>query len=677
MADGDGNGNGTNGIELADDKQVVAQLHDLEFRAMASIMLDRMQFARQAGISFGGLRDMYQVLGYAKTLTFRMMYDRYARGGIAKRIVEAYPKATWRGGVTLFEDEDPKVSTSFEQAWEALQNRLNIWSVLQRVDILAGLSTYSVLLIGAPGDLSTPLPKAQGPDQLLYLTPFSGGGGPGGSATHNSGSMSRIVALDADCTIYDFETDITNPRFGMPNSYQLKRVDLATPALQRPVHYTRIIHVAEGILGDEVYGTPTLENVWNLLDDLDKVTGGGAEAFWLRANQGIHMDIAKDMTIPKSAPGAPDPLAKMRADSEDYQHGITRWLRTKGVTVTPLGSDVADFKNPTDAILTQIAGSKGIPKRLLLGSEMGQLASGQDADNWDTQVMDRRTSYAGPMIVRRLVDRLIEFGYLPKPAQYEVEWPVIQNLTEIEKAAGAKAMADVNASAKMTVFDSDEMREKWYGLEPGKDDPTETYKAEGAKAWAMVNKTMGVTVFTDDEIRRVWYDFAPLRPDEKVPINAPEKIAATKAPGQVSDLELDDSTDAPAVPVDMPPRVMAATLHALEAAIEANDLDAVDEILGITTLGGPGSGPQSSGTPSDPKTETREHGTVVAKSKYGNVEIVKSEGRPIRYIGRRKNGESVGTYNSVHNAQQALRGPKNPESFTSGYLHPQVDWKHL
>jgi hypothetical protein len=598
-------------------------LQDPQMRMAAGILLERMNFLRQAGISFGGLRDLYQILGYARSLTFKMMYDRYARGGIAKRIVEAYPKATWRGDLDVYEDEDPQTDTPFEKDFKSLKLRLSLSSVLQRVDILAGLSTYSVLLIGAPGDLSSPLPRGKSSDDILYLTPFSGGGGPG---SQGMGSSARTQAWDADCSIQSFDTDIKSPRFAQPLTYQLKRVDIATPDFQRPVHWTRILHVAEGCLGDEVYGTPTLENVWNLLDDLDKVTGGGAEAFWLRANQGMHMDIAKDMTIPKPAPGSnqKDPLEKMREDSEAYQHGLTRWLRTRGVTVTPLGSDVANFGPPADAVLTQIAGSKGIPKRLLLGSEMGQLASGQDADNWNTQVMDRRTSYAGPMILRKFVDRLIEFGYLTKPKYYDIEWPTVKDLTETEKAAGAKQWADVNASAKMTIFTSDNIREKWYGLQPGEDSATETYKAEGAKAWAMVNKTMGTVVFTDDEIRKTWYGFAPLRPDEKVPINAPEKIAATKAPAQVSDEEDAPTPDAPAVPVPMPARVMAATIRALEEAITNNDLDAIDEILGITALGGPGSGP--SGKKNDERNVLPKYEHYSNASLKNRIQIIKTRG---------------------------------------------------
>lgn len=425
-----------------------------EIRAAASVLLERMQFLKQAGITFQGKRDLYEIFGYDRILTNKNYRDRYARGGIAKRIVEALPKATWRGGIELIEDENPKVSTEFEKLWETLEARLHIWSTLMRADILAGLGAYSVVLIGADGPLDTELSKGKGPDSLLYLTPFSGGGGPQfQSRTNNTATM------DADASIMSLVTDPSNERFGLPEFYQLKRLDINAPEFQVPVHWSRVIHIAEGCLDDEVYGQPTLENCWNLLDDLDKVTGGGAEAFWLRANQGLQLDVDKDLTLETSEKQA------LKDQADEYANQMRRMLRTRGVTVTPLGSDVANFLAPADAIITQIAGSKGIPKRILTGSEMGELASSQDRDNWKDQVNGRQSGYAGPNIVRPLIDRLIKYNYLPKPKEYEVKWAQIQVLTDQEKSAGALEWAQTLTS-EGPVFLRDEIRDHWYGMEP-------------------------------------------------------------------------------------------------------------------------------------------------------------------------------------------------------------------
>lgn len=451
-----------------------------EFRALSaevraletSLLAARFEFARHHGMSFGGARDEYAIFGYDDQITARQYRDEYKRGGIAGRIVDAFPKATWRGKVELIEDEDPEKKTEFEQAWADLDVKHNIQAKLLRADKLAGLSTYAVLLIGAPGELHDPLPKGK-PADLLYVTPFSGGGGPGGSAA----SRSMTSSFDSDASIFEFDVDPASPRFGLPHSYTLRRVDAAN-AFPRPVHWTRIIHIAEDLLDDEVYGQPTLERVWNLLADLRKVTGGGAEAFWLRANQGLHIDIDKDMTLPDAA----NVIANLKEQRDAYKHQLDRWLRTKGAKVNVLGSDVANFESPADAILTQIAGAKAIPKRILTGSEMGELASSQDRENWRDQVNGRQTGYAEPFILRPFVDRLIEYGYMPSPKKgprdYTVRWSQITTLTEQEKTQGASAWAGVNNAYGDVVFTDSEIREKWGDKPPLTDEQREEIKKQ-------------------------------------------------------------------------------------------------------------------------------------------------------------------------------------------------------
>jgi hypothetical protein len=252
------------------------------------------------------------------------------------------------------------------------------------------------------------------------------------------------------------------------------------------------------------------------------------------------------------------------------------------VTATQLGSDVANLGPNADAILKQIGGSKGIPTRILTGSEMGQLASGQDADNWRTQVQDRRTSYAGPMIVRRLVDRLVEYGYLPKPKQYDIAWPVEEDMSELDKATLALTLTNVNKNYGSDVFDADFIREKAYKLEPLEELPqwefmSELDKATLATKLAMVNKEMGITVYTDDEIRDMSFGKPPLTDAEKVPIGAPERISVTQPPELGADGQ---PIPQPVMPGSLPntPEIKAA-LRALEEAIEADDLEAIGRLL--------------------------------------------------------------------------------------------------
>jgi hypothetical protein len=74
--------------------------------------------------------------------------------------------------------------------------------------------------------------------------------------------------------------------------------------------------------------------------------------------------------------------------------------------------------------LDLIAATTNIPKRILLGSERGELASTQDSENWNAFVEERQSEHCEPRIVRPFVTRLVDVGVLPAPTDcYEVRWP--------------------------------------------------------------------------------------------------------------------------------------------------------------------------------------------------------------------------------------------------------------
>jgi hypothetical protein len=212
-----------------------------------------------------------------------------------------------------------------------------------------------------------------------------------------------------------------------------------------------------------VNGTPRLERVWNLLDDLEKITGAGAEAFWLRAHQGYVAEIDKDTQMDA------DEQTAMRDHIEEFAHQIRRTVGLRGVNFKALGADTANFGPNVDAILTQIAGGSEIPKRILTGSEQGELASSQDTANWNTRVQDRRNQFAAPMVVRQTVDRFIELGALPKPEQYEVRWPKMRDMSDAERAAIAQQWASINYEFGGTVVTAEEIRDRVLDLPPLKE----------------------------------------------------------------------------------------------------------------------------------------------------------------------------------------------------------------
>ena len=406
-----------------------------QIRALASDLMERAGIASAAGLTFGGSRDLYAALGYERILLIKNYRDRYKRNGIAARVVEAFPKATWRGGAELIEDEDPETTTSFEQAWSDFDERLSVWSILGRADILAGLGRFAVILIGAEGELTEELPALRDQESVLFLAPYG----------EDEASVDTLV------------DDSEDSRFGLPLMYRIRRSG-SQKHFSKQVHWSRVLHVADGMLDDRVNGTPRLERVWNWIDDLEKITGGGSEAFWLRVNRPLIFNLEKGITI-----DAPE-ITRMEERAEELAHQLRRTMATRGFSVESLDSDVSNFSNQITALMSLISGASGIPQRILLGSERGQLASTQDKQNWDERVSDRRHDYAEP-IVRTFVDRLIKHGALPEPEHYDVRWPKIEDLDDKEKAEVADKWSKLNAQAGGIVVLPEEIRDRVLGLD--------------------------------------------------------------------------------------------------------------------------------------------------------------------------------------------------------------------
>lgn len=416
--------------------------------AMKSTIVSRANLSGMLGESFSGKRDTYAVLGYPRTLTFDNYRDKYIRQDIASRIVDAPAKASWALPPTVRENDDPKEETKFEAAWATLVKDLRIWHYLDRVDRLAGLGRYAVLLIGFGGSSDLETPVTANKNEVNFLSTFS----------EKTACVRKLV------------TDTTNPRFGLPESYDVdlstelndaKNVQSKRALNSKIIHSSRIIHVAEDLLEDEIFGKPRLERVYNLLDDLVKIAGGSAETFWQSADRGLQVELDKEM------PFDADDKEALEEELDEYYHGLRRFVRTRGVQMNALGSDIADPRGHFSVTISLISGATGIPQRILLGSERGQLASGQDERAWAQRVRERQESFAEPMILRPLVDRFIEMGVLPEPKEYEIVWPDLTTLGEQGKAEIAeriaksvKAVADQNEKVITTA----EFRKHWLDL---------------------------------------------------------------------------------------------------------------------------------------------------------------------------------------------------------------------
>ncbi len=435
-------------------------------------LLLRSKVLAKMGISFGGKRDTFDVLGYTKNLTYQHYHARYLRDNIAARIVNAPAHATWSNPPKLVPRKNNKTAgVDFVKAWEDLQEEHQIFWNLSRADTLSGIGRYAVLLIGIKGQSKTDLPVARTnltAKDILFFSPFSE-------------DMAQIDSLDSDPS---------SARFGKPKTYSIMTgKDVANQrSITLKTDHSRVVHLAEGLLQDDVFGKPRLESVYNLFDDLVKVVGGSAEFFWRVADRGLQADIDPELELDK------DEEKALSKEMEEYYHGLRRFIQTRGVTMKNLGNDTADPRGPFQGIISLISGTTKIPQRILLGSERGQLASSQDRTSWNELIFERNVIYAGPQVLRPLILRLQNWGVLPA-TDFDIEWPILQPLTEEERSVIAVRVASgvLNLAKSRnlggTALSEQEYREHFLGLKgkasppdelaltAGKPDPVE--KEEG------------------------------------------------------------------------------------------------------------------------------------------------------------------------------------------------------
>ncbi len=369
------------------------------------------------GITHGGLRDMWAIFGYPDDITIKDFRNKYQRGDIATRIVDAYPNACWSNQPFLVEDEDDQELTQWESEAVDFFKAINFWQHIRKLDRLVNLGSYAVLYLGFKdgSDLSN---KVNPGTELAY-----------------------IKALAEDVALVDsLVDDVTDPRFGLPLTYKIQlKKDKDTI-----VHYSRVIHVAERTIDDESKGQGILYSIWNKLIDLEKLSGGSAEVFWLNARAGLSIEVDADTDIG-------DDADYMKEQVDKFQHNLSRVMRTKGVKVNTLSQTVASPEHQFDLCISLIAGTTAIPKRILLGNEAGELASTQDENNWNNQIKDRQANFCEPHILNKFIDYMIELGNLKALGagkKYSWEWPSLVSLSEKDKAEiGNKKAASLVAYA--------------------------------------------------------------------------------------------------------------------------------------------------------------------------------------------------------------------------------------
>jgi uncharacterized protein len=369
--------------------------------------------------------------GYPKFITpimYRYMYDR---DDVARRVVDIYADETWVLDPEVYENDDEDVTTPFEQDWRDLCDANSVLQYLYRIDKLAGVGHYGALLLGVDDgeDLEKPIDEPAllaghrrsvglKKRNLLYMRPFD-----------------EYLSF-----IHQYETDVLHPRYGLPKFYNLVFLDMTIDAagasigtrLNRRVHWSRVVHVADNLATSLVFGTPRQQPVFNRLLDLRKIKGSSAEMMWQGGFGGISFEV--DPQYVADEPEMDREALKEQIDQ--YSSGLNRYLMLLGVKAHSLAPKVADPTKHVAVQIEAIATHFGVPHRVFLGSEESRMASSQDITTWNKRLKRKLKTYTEPSILRNLVDRLIAIGVMTPPAtgQYRTHWPDLNTPTDEDKA---------------------------------------------------------------------------------------------------------------------------------------------------------------------------------------------------------------------------------------------------
>ena len=381
----------------------------------------RSMYGGMFGTSHQGLRDYYSVLGYPLQPTYEQYYDWATRDSLGRRLIRNLPQHTWQYPPIIRDTEEVDApETPFMQAWEALVTRFQLWRLFERVDKQALIGNYAILFLGLRGarDPSQEVDaRTRTMEDLLYLRPYS----------------QRHVRIQA------YESDVQNPRYGLPRLYRLQKGDAPQrvgdessadiPIITTDIHASRVIHVAEDVIEDDIFATPRLAGTYQRLIDILKIAGGSAEMFWRHAKREIAISAQDGFRFEG------DDKQRFEQQVQEFTHQLRDYLFLHGMDVQALAPGVQSPLEHFQVQASLIAADWQVPQRLLFGSERGELASTQDIRNYVSVISGRQVHFAQPSVIESFILRMVQYGILPEPAMPLVyDWPDLYSLGEEEQA---------------------------------------------------------------------------------------------------------------------------------------------------------------------------------------------------------------------------------------------------
>lgn len=392
--------------------------------------------------------DHYSDFGYPDEVDFNLAFRAYTRTGLGRAAVDKTVAKVWQEAPWLQEfardDGDDTPETAIEKEIRERFAELRVWQVLAEADRRGLVGCYAGVILRLADDKTFEQPVDTVRGGLMGL-------------------VEVIPAWEGQLTVSSYVTDQREPDYGRPAMFQYSEASVdrsKSQPRQFNVHPDRvIIWSRDGTVDDRSF----LEPGYNDLISAEKIIGAGGEGFWKNAKSGLSLEIDKDAKIADmaSAMGVQDDevVDAMDKQVESFNKGFDKTLLLQGITAKPMQVQLPSPEHFFAIALQSFSASIQMPLKILVGSQTGERASTEDAEEWAKTAMSRRADTVIPNIMT-FVRRLVRFNIL-REAAWHLDWADLTETSMTEKVALADKMADVNQKMKDTgefVFTPDEMR---------------------------------------------------------------------------------------------------------------------------------------------------------------------------------------------------------------------------
>jgi len=388
--------------------------------------------------------DHNKDFGYPDHVDFDAAYQRYLRNGIAFAGIEQTILKTWQDNPELWENKDAKETYGESEIRQKFDD-LRLWQKLAEADRRSMVGGYSGLILRYA-------------DDKRFLEPVDTV--PGGL----DGLVDVIPAWAGQLTVSSWDTDEMSPTYGEPTMFGFNESAVGDNSDRQAKNRSFELHPDRVLIWSKdgtVHNHSILEPGFNNLIDMEKISGAGGEGFWKNAKSAPVMETDADVSIADMAKGmgvGVDEMAdKMNEQVEDFNKGFDAMLMLQGMKAKTLGVTLPQPEEFFNVALQGFAASIGIPLKVLVGSQSGERASTEDADEWSRTNMARRTNTARPTIMA-LVKKLETVRVLPEQDWY-IYWSDLTEASVGLKIDRADKMAAINQKLLDEVYTIDEIRD--------------------------------------------------------------------------------------------------------------------------------------------------------------------------------------------------------------------------